>query len=306
MKAATLALLLAGCGAAPADPEPMGPPLLTYRACAPGRKVGQFRIELTEGFTAISGNIAEAVVPGDVREQVAEIGGCRLLRKRQLSCVPGCRAGMTCSEGGRCIPYPDNLDAGTVRIGGLVRPVQMRPDPAGRRYFATGLPHPGFTDGANIQLHASGAAGLSPFSLAGRGIAALVPADRPLSLEVDHPFAIEWQPADSRPAAIELTVNIDQHGQTPATLVCRGEDSGRLEVPADLVGRLIAAGASGYPQALLSRQSADAVDLPPGCVELIVASGARKSLTVAGHTPCRSDEECPPGGHCDTLLQSCR
>ena len=284
----------------------MGPPLASYRACSPERKVGEFRVELTASFTAVSGNIAEAVVPGDVRELVAESGGCRLLRKRQLTCVSGCGAGMTCGEGGRCLSYPDNLDAGTVRIGGLVRPVQMRPDPAGRRYFATGLPHPGFADGANIQLQASGAARVPPFSLAGRGIAALVPVDQPLTMEVDRPFAIEWLPVDSSPAAIELTVNIDQHGLTPASLVCRGEDRGRLEVPADLVGRLIAAGASGYPQALLSRQSADAVDLPPGCVELMVASAAGKSITVAGHTPCRTDGDCPTGGRCATALQSCR
>ena len=88
--------------------------------------------------------------------------------------------------------------------------------------------------------------------------------------------------------------------------MCRGEDSGRLEVPGELVARLIAAGASGYPQALLSRQSADAVDLPPGCVELVVASAVQKSVTVAGHTPCRTDGECPTGRRCDTALQSCR
>jgi hypothetical protein len=306
-RALAVASLLAACGGSPASPEPppMGPPLAAYRTCPLDQKVGEFRVELTESFTAVSGSVAEAVVPVDLRELVVESGGCRLLRKRQLICNPACSAGMTCGEAGRCIRYPDNLDAGTVRIGGLARPVKMQPDPAGRRYFTTGLPHPGFADGANIQLQASGAA-VPPFSLAGQGVRALVVVDRPLTMEMDQPLPVEWQPGAARPVQMELTLNIDQHGLTPATLICRADDNGRLEVPADLVSRLLAAGASGYPQALLSRQTVDAVPLPPGCVELIVASAVQKSVTVAGHTPCRTDADCPAGRHCNMALQSCR
>ena len=137
--------------------------------------MGEFRVELTDSFTAVSGSVAQAVVPVDVRELVVESGGCRLLRRRQLACAPACGAGMTCGEGGRCLRYPDNLNAGTVSIGGLRGRVRMQPDPAGKRYFSTGLPHPGFTDGANIQLHASGGE-VPAFSLAGRGLPALAPA----------------------------------------------------------------------------------------------------------------------------------
>jgi hypothetical protein len=300
------AALTFACGALPPpEPAPMGPPLAASRSCPLDRKVGEFRVERTDSFTAVSGSVAEAVVPVDVRELVVESGGCRLLRKRQLICTPTCGAGMTCGEGGRCIRYPDNLDAGTVRIAGLALPVKMQPDPAGRRYFTTGLPHPGFAEGADIQLHASGA-DVPAFSLAGQGVRALAVIDRPLTMEPDRPFPIDWQPGSASPVRVELTLNIDQHGLTPATLICRSDDSGRLEVPADLVGRLLAAGTSGYPQAVLSRQTVDATDLPPGCVELIVASAVQKSVTVAGHNPCRTDGDCPAGRRCDTALQSCR
>jgi hypothetical protein len=303
-RVAMIALALACASSAPEEPGPTGPPLMSSRDCPPGQKVGDFRIDLAASFTAVSGSVAAGVVPVDVPELVAESGGCQLLRRRRLVCATPCGAGLTCGEDGRCLPYPANLDAGTVRVGGLLRPVTMRPEPTTRRYFATGLPHPGFTPGADIHLAASGAQ-LPPFALAGWGVPALALVDGPLALAPDQPFVLAWQPGPPGPARIELTLNIDQHALTPASLVCHGADSGRLEVPAALISQLLAAGASGYPQARLSRQSADAIALPPGCVELLVDSGVSKAVSVAGHTPCHADGDCP-AGRCDTAAQTCR
>jgi hypothetical protein len=301
-------LLAAACGGdgpgAPAPDAGSGAPFV-YRSCPPAAKVGEFRIELGQQFSAVSGSIAAGVVPGDVREQVAEAGGCALLRKRRLACDPPCGGGMTCGEMGMCIAYPDNLGAGTVTVAGLARAVKMNPDPVARRYWDTTLPHPGFAPGADIRLQAAGGQ-VPSFALAGWGISALeLPAREP-TLQGGASLRVEWQPGPPGPARVQASLAIDQHGVTPATLVCEAQDGGSLEVPAAQIDRLLAAGASGYPKLTLARQSVDAVTLPPGCVELVVANVAERNLVVPGHTPCRADRDCPPGSSCDLARQTCR
>jgi hypothetical protein len=295
-----------------ADPLP-GPlePLRSYRACPQETRVGEVRIELGERATAVSGQIAAGVVPVQVREVVAEASGCRLLRRRQLFCDPPCAPDSTCGDNGRCLPYPDNLDAGTITVAGLARAVKMRPDPTGRRYWDTTLPHPGFHPGATIRLWASGAQ-LPPFSLGGFGVSPLTVDDRLLTLAPQQPLPLTWTaaapPASAAPAPtrIDITLAIDQHGVTPMILVCDTEDTGRFEIPAPVISTLLAAGYSGYPSLQLSRQSADSLDLPPGCVELIVSSAAPANLTVQGHRPCRTDADCTgtPPSHCLVARQT--
>ena len=288
-------------------PEPAeipATPAVSYRRCPLASKVGEFLVELGERFTAVSGSIAEAPVPVDVRELVAASGPCRLLRRRLLACDPACTAGMTCGEAGRCLRYPDNLDAGTVGVTGLRCQVEMRPDPVSRHYWDTTLPHPGYAPGASIRLRASGAA-LPPFSLAGWGVAPLVLDEGPIRLEPGQPLRVSWRPGQPGPARVQLDLDIDQHGVTPATLSCEAPDSGSFEVPADLIGMLLAAGASGYPRMRVSRQAADSADLPPGCVELIVSSAVERSLDVAGHTPCRNDLDCQTPRRCNVASQRC-
>ena len=288
-------------------PEPAeipAPPAVAYRRCPLASKVGEFQVELAQHFTAVSGSIAEAPLPTDVREVVVESGPCRLLRRRVLDCDPACTAGMTCAEAGRCVRYPGNLDAGTVGVTGLRCQVQMHPDPVSQRYWDTNLPHPGYEPGASIGLHASGAA-VPPFSLAGWGVAPLVLDQALLRLEPGQPVPIAWTPGQAGPARIQLDLVINQHGITPATLSCEVPDSGRFEVPVDLIERLLAAGTSGYPQLRVSRQTSDSADLPPGCVEFVVSSAVERSLDVAGHTPCRSDVDCPTPKRCQVVSQSC-
>jgi hypothetical protein len=286
----------------PADSVPAAS--VPHRRCPLERKVGEFLVEMGERYTAVSGGIAEAPVPADVREVIAEAGGCRLLRRRQLACFPACGAGMTCGDGGRCLRYPENLDAGTVEVKGLRCQVQMRPDPTARRYSNTTLPHPGYTPGASIHLAATGA-DVPAFSLVGWGVAALALDEAPLQLQPDQALRVSWQVAGPGPARVQLDVDVDQHGITPVTLSCDVADSGSFEVPADLVARLLAAGVSGYPRLRASRQTVDSRDLPPGCVELVVASARERSLQVVGHTPCRSDTDCPAPRRCNVASQNC-
>jgi hypothetical protein len=127
---------------------------------------------------------------------------------------------------------------------------------------------------------------------------------RPLALEPDRPLALSWRPGDPGPARLEVSLDIDQHGVTPATLVCESADSGSFEIPAELLGKLLAAGVSGFPKLRLSRQTVDSATVPPGCVELIVGAPAEPALTVARHTPCRADTDCPDR-RCNLATQSC-
>ena len=289
----------------PPEPADAGPaPAYSYRRCLPDRKVGEFLVELAERHTAVSGSIAESPVPVNVRQLVGQSGGCRLLRRRQLVCDPPCTGGSTCGESGQCQPYPENLHAGSVAIRGLRCQVQMQPDAISRQYWDTALPHPGYSSGAAIELVATGAE-VPAFSLVGQGVAAFSLQGAPLRLDRGKPLPVSWQVADPGPARVQLDLNVDQHGVTPVTLSCEADDTGSFEIPLDLIEQLLAAGVSGYPKLRASRQTVDSVDLPPGCVELIVASVQERSLEVAGHTACRSDADCLPPRRCNVASQSC-
>jgi hypothetical protein len=120
-RAGLLLLLAAACGssAAPSDGAtallPDAGPFL-YRTCDPAARVGDFRIQLEESFTAISGNVASGVLPGDVPVLVVQEGDCRLLRRRNLFCDPACDATSTCGEDRRCLPAPVGRSAGVFYI----------------------------------------------------------------------------------------------------------------------------------------------------------------------------------------------
>jgi hypothetical protein len=307
MRRIALIALLAGCGAAASEPEPDPGGPLEYRPCAPETRVGEFRIELVAdpapGFTSVGGQIAAGLVPGDVPELLQSAHDCRLFRRRRLFCDPPCGPAETCGADGRCIAYPVNQDVGAITVSGLAHDVRMRPT-ATSRYFYTSLPYPGFQPGASIQLRAEGGR-LAPFTLRGAGVTPLVVAAELQTLEMGRAFEVTWT-ADSSPARIGVTINIDQHGTTPATLACDVADTGATSVPADLVTTLIASGTSGYPRLTISRHTADSTTLTPGCVQLTVEAAVARPLQITGHTPCMRDSDCPAGTSCNQTLQSCR
>jgi hypothetical protein len=303
---ALAAAVLVSCGGG----SPPGPPLpgpAGYRPCALGTRVGGFKVDLAESFTSVSGSVAAGVVPMEVRRLVEERDGCRLLQRRTLHCSPACESQMTCAEEGRCIPYPDNLDAGAVTVDGLAKTVRMTAHPQGRHYFDNSLPHPGFRAGADVRLTGAGSRAVAAFALRGWGVSALdVPPQMPV-LESGRPLRLVWVPGPPGPARVEVSINIDQHGNTPSTLTCDAADAaGELTVPGELVASLIAAGVSGYPKALLGRVTTDSTSLAPGCVDLVVSARTERALAVAGHTPCKSDSDCPPPTKCVAGLETCR
>jgi hypothetical protein len=303
-------LALASCGGTSATPDAAAGPLpdagpFSYRACDPASRVGDFRIQLEEAFTAVSGVVATGVVPGDVPVLVRQDGACRLVQRRNLFCNPACDGQSTCGDGGRCIPYPVGRNVGTVSIRGLAAPVTISPSPLGQRYDYTRLPHPGFQPGAEIVLHASGG-DIGPFLLQGRGVTRVeLAVDRPV-LDPARPFELRWTPASIPEARVAFQIEIDQHGLSRASLQCEVPDQGTATVSTELLSELIKLGASGFPKITVARRTADATTLAGGCVELLVLSAVERPLTVPGHDPCRTDADCPAGKQCALAIQTCR
>jgi hypothetical protein len=302
-----IALVLAACsgggGTTVGGPPDAGPYM--YRTCDPAARIGEFKVQLEASFTAVHGVVAAGVVPGDVPELVTQEGDCRVVRRRNLFCNPACDGSSTCAEGGRCIPEPASLNAGTVSIRGLSAPVTMTPGQIGHHYDFTTLPHPGFQTGAPVLLWASGAE-VAPFVLQGQGVAALALAGDKLVLEPGKPFELKWTPGPPGPARIGLQIEIDQHGLSHASLQCDVADQGATTIPASLIDALVAQGTSGYPKVTATRRTADAAMLAGGCVELLVLNAIERPLVVPGHDPCHTDGDCPAGKTCALAIQTCR
>lgn len=166
-----LALCALGCDSATETDDGLLPVIvndLTYAPCDVSQRVGQFTVELGDGYTAVQGRALSGVVPANMRKVEAEEGQCRLLLGRTLFCEPACGASQTCGEDGACIPYPTAQNLGTVRVMGLKADLSMTPNSA--RFYSNGattLPYPGFDAGADISLVTSGA-DLPTFTLQGQ------------------------------------------------------------------------------------------------------------------------------------------
>jgi hypothetical protein len=267
--------------------------------------VGEFRIQLEEHFTAVSGAVASSVEPRDIPEIVRQSGDCRLLRRRSLFCEPACPSDMTCGPDRRCLPRPVGRNAGTVGIAGLAAPVTMTPNQLGQRYDYTRLPHPGFQPGAEVTLWATGGE-VGPFVLLGRGVAPVeLSLDRPV-LDPGQDFALAWKAGPPGPARIAFQIEIDQHGLSQASLQCEVSDQGTAVADAALIAGLVELGASGFPRITVSRRTVDAAQVAGGCIELLVTTGIERPLTVPGHHPCRADADCPAGKTCALDVQTCR
>ena len=123
-------------------------------------------------------------------------------------------------------------------------------------------------------------------------------------IEEGQPLTVTWEPEDGE-AMFYLTINVDQHGNSPSTLVCEGPDNGTLEVPSSIIEALLGSGISGFPMGHAYRRTVDSVMAGAGCFELQVRSHVGASVEVEGSTPCISDADCPEGQTCDTMNQIC-
>ena len=272
-------------------------------ACPLDERVGLFSVVHEVDYSAVDGEINEAILPTAIVEETIAEGGCRLLAPINSFCDPACGAGEVCDPGGSCIAYPGRLETGVVTLAGLEVEVVMNPR-ADKRYFETTLPHPVFSPGKAIRLTSSGGE-VGPLDLAGRGFAPLELLETTWTAQPGQPLVVHWVPEAGGEASFHMTINVDQHGTSPATLVCEGPDSGSLEVPAAIIDALLEAGVSGFPVGHAYRRTVDSALVEVGCVEFQVRSHQSAQLEVVGHTPCTSDAECPEGLACDLANQTC-
>lgn len=283
-------------------PVPFVPP---RGGCEIERRVGHFSIEAQAEFGVVQGTLAEGVVPNAVPRRVGEGMGCQLLERRNLRCFPDCVGAETCGEAGSCIPYPRQLDVGTVSISGLTRATTLSPQQPGNVYFLPDADNPPYAAGSEIILAAQGSAGHAPFALFGVGSEPLV-GEQSWLLAAGQGLALSWPAAGvAGKTTIQVELTLDQHGTSPWSLLCELPDTGSATIPAGLIDPLLGAGISGFPNGRIVRHTLDHVDLEVGCVELEVGSPLRATLSVSGYTPCDAPGDCSDGQLCNLSLQRC-
>ena len=274
--------------------------------CELDELAGRFRAERQELFPVVDGSVADGVVPVTILEELQDTDHCVLLRRNNPFCDPACEPGFTCDFDGECIPHPENQDVGTVWIRGLSGDVAMSPVQPGNHYFDTTVGEPLFEPGAEVLLDSAGG-DMEPFMLEGVGSEVLeLPEDTTILVEEGEPILVEWPaPTVETPAEVQLTLSIDQHGNSPAKVECVWEDVGSASVPAELTDALLAAGVSGYPNATLSRRTVDRAGVGDLCVEFRGGSPRQPDVRVAGHIPCDGPDDCPDGLTCDESINTC-
>lgn len=272
--------------------------------CALDVRVGRFSVDETEDYAVVDGKVNDAVVPTDVLTLLYASGDCEVLRRENPFCDPACGSSETCDLSGNCVPYPLGVSVGDVQLTGLVSPVTMSPVEPGNAYFDTSLPNPPWQAGEALHLSASGAA--EGFSMDAIAPEALVLASTDWTLVPGEAFVVQWQAPSSNSASdVRLELRIDQHGSTPAKLVCKFADVGEGTVDAETLSVLIDNGLTGFPAGELHRRSVDHTDADTGCVEFLARSTRTAFVEVAGYTPCRQDTDCPDGETCNEALERC-
>jgi hypothetical protein len=307
------ALVLLGCakspGHDPSDTATAAAPLTAATVPLAGGCAaddhGGFVVLSAGADSGVSGSVADGVVPAHVLEEVAAEGDCRMMRRNNPFCDPACEPGQTCDFDGVCVPFPTNQDLGTVQLDGLVAPVEMEPVFPGYTYFDTSLSEPPFVGGSLIMLQMPGGTH-GPLTLHGVGVEPLV-TEEAWSVEAGVDLVVRWDAPSGTVSRgeVALHLHIDQHGNSPASLVCVFDDDGEGTVPAGLLQTLVDTGVTGFPSGVLERRTRDHAELSPGCMDFAVSSSVSIAVDIVGHTPCINKEDCPDGMTCDEILQVC-
>ena len=283
---------------APDVVEPSGP----AGPCPLNERVGRFDIADHGLYAAVNGNVADGVIPLTVLQPVGEDGDCVLMMKTNPFCDPPCAAGELCNHDNTCHPFPANRDIGTVTVEGLKVPISMEPN-LSNDYWDTTLPPEPWEVGAQVTFATSGG-DYAPFTAEVEGVEPLVGGEPKWQVNSGEATTIEWVPADG-PGRMWLTLNVDQHGITPVTLLCETEDTGSVTISAEMVDQFIAFGVTGFAVGQLRRRSIDSIVIEPGCVEVSLYSPWVAQPVVEGHTPCNGDFDCPEGQKCNIFINTC-
>ncbi len=310
---AALALAALACGededsSGPQDSQPDDPMDWTLSdlggSCETADHVGWFELAQWEdpepelAFSSVTGTVLDAVIPTTILFEEQAVGDCTLWRKINPFCDPGCQVDEVCTHEGACEPYPLEQSQGTVTVEGLGDDLSVEPD-GFNNYWDTSVSYPLFEPGQPVRLTSE-----SGLSLRGLGVDPLVVPDPAWGIIRGEDLQLSWT-AGSAEAHIVLSFNVDQHGNSPITMLCQVSDTGSATVPSDLLESLLDYGVSGFASAWIRRQSADQTTTEHGCVDLRVYSHLGTDLSVEGHTPCNHDGECPDGQHCDLETNTC-
>ena len=269
--------------------------------CAYEERVGGFDLAQwdspLDGFSTVTGSVSEGTVPTTILFKAETEGDCTLWRKENPFCDPTCEAGQTCTHNGECVPYPGRLDVGEVVIKGLGEALTLGPDTY-NNYWNTSVGHPLFEPGALIGVTSS------TFELRGLGVDTMTTDQLDWTLVRGEDLQVSWTPGEGE-SRVALSFNVDQHGNSPVTMICDTVDSGAISVSASLLSVLLDYGVSGYSTGTIRRRTVDSTEVADGCIDLAVYSHVSANLRVDGHIPCTGDWNCPKGQHCDLTIQTC-
>ena len=279
-----------------------------YKACELSTRIGGFKITPGAGERyAFTGEVRDGVNPAQVPAVTmqAEVpsGHCELREPQRPFCDPECVPGQVCSEAG-CVAIPGVSDVGTVVVSGLAEALELSPTRS-KYYQAIDLPEAGTLIGVEASE-----APLSGRTLRAVAVAPLETELKSVHLEPGMPVEVRWKPASASEAtpdaiAVELELNLTNHGGNTGSIVCRTNDSGELALPVALTDALYHLGVTGFPSLTIARQSADALDTDLGCVDLTVGSEAPLGVEIPGVVSCStvgSGAECPDGQTCGVDL----
>jgi hypothetical protein len=247
--------------------------------CAAVDLTGFFEVVYGKNFSYFSGEVSAFPAPMAEPEVLLATGSCTVFRQVNLLCATACGGGQLCGTESLCVDAPGSEGVGTVTVSGLLTEVSLDPDEGTGFYIDNSLEHPPFAPGSPIRLDATGGNDAA-FTLFGIGVDRLETEDTEWVLSAGAPVSITWLPGSVPEADVEVTISIDTLGQAPAEIRCRTEDTGTLEIAADLVDELLLAGTSGMPAGVMTRLTVDGDMIDRGCVELQVYSSLAVAVTL--------------------------
>ena len=271
-------------------------------ACPTEKRVGYFEVAHWGFYAAVAGHVTDGVIPLEVLQAKEIDGDCRLMRKENPFCDPPCGAGQLCNHDGTCLQYPENKSVGTVTVEGLLEAVVMEPSIT-NAYAETDVNMPFFENNAKVSLIAQGA-DVEGFTLYGYGVEDLVVAASILTLIKGEDLNVTWTASEGK-GNIHMRLNVDQHGNSPVTMVCDLPDTGSALLPGVLLKILLEYGVSGFATFDIYRRTVDSVWLGDSCVELRTLSFSPGKVLVEGHVPCFGDNDCPEGETCKVAINTC-
>ncbi len=248
------------------------------KSCALAKKIGDFEAVNSSYGDWFTGKVKDRIDALAVLQPKDKDANCQLWQRVNPHCEPKCDLTIyQCTHDDGCQKYPVSQDVGKVVVTGLVKAVEIAAKGGAKKYDFSDFDDRAWKDGAAIHVKAPGGS-LGALSLRGIGVPPLVVPNISWKMSAGKDLALSWTAAkgDWR---VRISLNVDQHGLSPATLVCEVDDSGTFAVPAKLVDALLANGVSGAATALIERRTVDSGQVKGGCVELVVRSTVEAELT---------------------------